>query len=145
MSALASFTDFTLNILEELVPGFIILLDKVSLYISIDRYNLLYYFFWVVRFVTFTYIFVRMTYLLFIKNEKTYVEYVPIRLLISVINMVLAIFILTKFKDTLKLISTRSSPEIIGQLETIVQNVGKFSPDQVVNKIAEQLGIKKND
>lgn len=145
MSALASFTDFTLNILEELVPGFIILLDKVSLYISIDRYNLLYYFFWVVRFVTFTYIFVRMTYLLFIKNEKTYVEYVPMRLLISVINMVLAIFILTKFKDTLKLISTRSAPEIIGQLETIVQNAEKFSPDQVVNKIAEQLGIKKNE
>lgn len=145
MSALASFTDFTLNILEELVPGFIILLDKVSLYISIDRYNLLYYFFWVVRFVTFTYIFVRMTYLLFIKNEKTYVEYVPMRLLISVINMVLAIFILTKFKDTLKLISTRSAPEIIGQLETIVQNAENFSPDQVVNKIAEQLGIKKNE
>lgn len=140
MSVIATFMDFSLNILEDLVPGFIILLDKISVYIPLNKYNIFYYFLWVVRFVTFTYIFVRMAYLLFAKNKYTYRDYVPIRLVLSVINMVLAFFILTKFKDTLKLITTSSSPELIERVDELVNKAGS-TPTQIVNTILKDVDL----
>lgn len=136
MSILLGFVDFMSNILEDLVPGFIILLDKISTYIPLNKYNIFYYCLWAVRFATFTYIFVRMAYMLFSQNKYTYQDYVPIRLLLSVINMVLALFILTKFKDTLKFITTSSTPELIQRVDKIIESVPQI-PTQIANNILD--------